>query len=46
VSELIAKAVAEVAWDTDLAGTARQDDLPAAVRALMWDPQYPDLLGG
>lgn len=44
VSELIAGVVAEVAWDTGLAGIPRPDNLPAAVRALMWDPQYPDLL--
>ena len=45
VSELIAKAVAEVAWESGLAGIPRPEDLPAAVRELMWDPQYPDLLG-
>lgn len=45
VSELIAAAVAEVCWDSGLAAAARPDDLPAAVRRLMWDPQYPDLLG-
>ena len=44
VSELLAQAVAEVAWETGLAGVPRPDDLRAAVRALMWDPQYPDLV--
>lgn len=44
VSELIAQAVAELAWREGLAGAPRPSDPAAAVRSLMWDPQYPDLL--
>jgi malate dehydrogenase (oxaloacetate-decarboxylating)(NADP+) len=44
VSELIAVAVAEVAWRDGLAGAPRPGDPLAAVRALMWDPQYPELV--
>ncbi len=44
VSELIAVAVAEVAWRDGLAHGPRPDDPAAAVRALMWDPQYPELV--
>jgi malate dehydrogenase (oxaloacetate-decarboxylating)(NADP+) len=44
VSELIAVAVAEVAWRDGLAGAPRPGDPLAAVRALMWDAQYPELV--
>ncbi len=44
VSAIIARAVAEVAWANGLATAPRPPDLAAAVRDLMWDPQYPDLL--
>ena len=44
VSELIAAAVAEVAWNTGLAREPRPPDVTAAVRGLMWEPVYPDLL--
>ena len=46
VSGLIATAVAEVAWTTGLAGVRRPADVTAAVRDMMWEPKYPDLLGG
>ena len=46
VSAVIAKAVAEVAFAEGLASVPRPADLAAAVRALMWEPRYPDLLGG
>jgi malate dehydrogenase (oxaloacetate-decarboxylating)(NADP+) len=45
VSELIAAAVAEVAWNAGLAREPRPLDVAAAVRGLMWEPEYPDLLG-
>lgn len=44
VSARIADAVAEFAWEGGLAAAPRPRDLVEAVRALMWDPQYPDLL--
>jgi malate dehydrogenase (oxaloacetate-decarboxylating)(NADP+) len=44
VSELIAAAVAEVAWSAGLAREPRPPDVEAAVRGLMWEPEYPDLL--
>ncbi|HEV8612293.1 MAG TPA: NAD-dependent malic enzyme [Gemmatimonadales bacterium] len=46
VSAEIAAAVAEVAWNEGLAAAARPADLRAAVRGLMWEPQYPDWLNG
>ena len=45
VSGLIATAVAEVAWTTGLAAVPRPADVMAAVRDMMWEPEYPDLLG-
>ena len=44
VSARIAAAVGEVAWEAGLATVPRPRDIPEAVGALMWDPQYPDLL--
>ena len=44
VSELIAVAVAEVAWRDGLASAPRPGDPLAAARAQMWDPQYPELV--
>jgi malate dehydrogenase (oxaloacetate-decarboxylating)(NADP+) len=44
VSGLIASAVAEVAWAAGLAGVPRHADVTAAVRDMMWEPEYPDLL--
>ncbi|HEX7024804.1 MAG TPA: NAD-dependent malic enzyme [Gemmatimonadales bacterium] len=46
VSGLIAEAVAEVAWTARLAGIPRPVDVKAAVREMMWEPEYPDLLYG
>ena len=40
VSVRIAVAVAEVAYDRGLANRPRPDDLTAAVRAEMFDPDY------
>ena len=40
VSESIARAVAEVAWQEGVAGAPRPPDLPAAIRTAMWDPRY------
>jgi malate dehydrogenase (oxaloacetate-decarboxylating)(NADP+) len=45
VSELIASAVAEVAWVSGIAGLPRPADVTTAVRDMMWEPEYPDLLG-
>jgi malate dehydrogenase (oxaloacetate-decarboxylating)(NADP+) len=44
VSGLIAVAVAEVAWTAGLAGVPRPADVTAAVRDMMWEPRYSDLL--
>lgn len=44
VSELIATAVAEVAWQEGLDTVSRPADLAGMVRSEMWDPQYPELL--
>lgn len=44
VSARIGVAVAEVAWAAGLAAAERPADLAAAVRELMWEPDYPDLL--
>ena len=44
VSEVIAAAVAEVAWGAGLAREPRPPDVAAAVRGMMWEPGYPDLL--
>ena len=44
VSKLIAVAVAEVAWRDGLASAPRPADPAAAVHAMMWDPQYPELV--
>ena len=46
VSELIAQAVSEIAWRDGLANVPRPSDPVAAVRSLMWDPQYPEPLSG
>src|ERR1043165_5068901 len=46
VSGVIARAVAEVAFEAGLAAAPRPADLDQAVRALMWEPGYPDLLAG
>jgi malate dehydrogenase (oxaloacetate-decarboxylating)(NADP+) len=45
VSGLIASAVAEVAWASGLASVPRPTDVAAAVHGMMWEPEYPDLLG-
>jgi malate dehydrogenase (oxaloacetate-decarboxylating)(NADP+) len=45
VSAVIGEAVAEVAYAEGIATAPRPADLGAAVRALMWEPRYPDLLG-
>ena len=44
VSAIIALAVAEVAWRDGLATVARPADPEAAIRSLVWEPRYPDLL--
>lgn len=46
VSGLIASAVAEVAWAAGLASVPRPADVKKAVRDMMWEPEYPDLLSG
>ena len=46
VSAVIARAVAEVAFGEGLAAAPRPPDLDAAIRGLMWEPDYPDLLPG
>jgi malate dehydrogenase (oxaloacetate-decarboxylating)(NADP+) len=46
VSARIAMAVAEVAWQDGLAAAERPEQLQAAVRELMWEPEYPALLQG
>ena len=46
VSAVIGEAVAEVAWAEGLATAPRPADPGRAVRGLMWEPRYPDLLGG
>ncbi len=43
VSVEIAAAVAEVAFETGLAGIARPADLKGHIRALMFEPEYPSL---
>ena len=45
VSARIARAVAEVAWADGLATVERPDDLDRTIRALIWEPRYPDLTG-
>jgi malate dehydrogenase (oxaloacetate-decarboxylating)(NADP+) len=40
VSEVIAQAVAEVAWQEGVAAVPRPPDLSAAIRTAMWDPRY------
>ncbi|MFA5111072.1 MAG: NAD-dependent malic enzyme [Desulfobaccales bacterium] len=40
VSAAIAAAVAEVAYQRDLATKPKPDDLPAYIRSLMYDPKY------
>jgi malate dehydrogenase (oxaloacetate-decarboxylating)(NADP+) len=40
VSEVIAQAVAEVAWREGVAAAPKPPDLPAAIRKEMWDPRY------
>lgn len=40
VSADIATAVAEVAYEEGLARQAKPEDVPAAVRATMWEPEY------
>jgi malate dehydrogenase (oxaloacetate-decarboxylating)(NADP+) len=42
VSARIAAAVADVAFDTGLAGVRRPDDTLALVRSHMYEPVYPD----
>ena len=46
VSSVIARAVAEVAFEAGLAAAPRPPDLDAAIRGLMWEPDYLDLLAG
>lgn len=44
VTAVCAAAVAEVAFDSGLAGAERPGDLLAAVRAAMWTPEYPQFV--
>ena len=45
VSARIATAVAETAYDAGLAMLPRPADLPAHVRAQMWEPVYRNYIG-
>ncbi|NOT09802.1 MAG: NAD-dependent malic enzyme, partial [Gemmatimonadales bacterium] len=44
VSVAIAVAVAEEAWASGLAAAPRPSDVEGFVRAMIWEPAYPDLL--
>jgi malate dehydrogenase (oxaloacetate-decarboxylating)(NADP+) len=44
VSLHIARVVAEAAWKDGLATIARPTDLDGAIRTLVWEPGYPDLI--
>lgn len=46
VSARIARAVAEVAWKEGLASQPMPPDLDAAIRELVWEPRYENLLEG
>lgn len=46
VSARIARAVAEVAWKEGLASQPAPADLEAAIRKLIWEPRYENLLEG